>query len=177
MRVKDANQQPNDLAGGEELTRLLARFVREVFQQVFITLAKKVMTDFVRIQCQTVEGVDEIDQRGLREPFLITPRRVTENPSEAVRVCLLDLTQRLVDRRTQVRCLRRYIAPVRPRGKVELVVISLHLRGNVIAIVSNGLSPLPVIRVRDPLPKEDGEHIGLEVSWIHRPTQSIRRIP
>ena len=52
-------------------------------------------------------------------------------------------------------------------------IVRRHLGIDAISRVSDGLGVLPVSSVRDPLPEQYAEDVGLEVGWIDGATQGV----
>lgn len=163
--------------GGEELPGLLPGLVGEVLQQVLIRLPEQVVADVIGVQRDAVEGVEQVDQRGLRQALLIAPCGVPEDPGEGLGVRLLDLGEGFADTHPDVVGLGGHRRPVRLRRHGEAVKVALDLVVEVVAVICDRSGVLPRPVVADPFPEQHREDVRFEVGGVDRSAQRVRGGP
>ena len=121
--------------------------------------------------------LDQVAEQRIGEPILVRPLGVAEDAVERLRVGLLDLAHRLLQRLADVGRDRAHIVPVAALGNLEAVV----LREERVLLVAAGLRQrrgvLLVVHVGDALEEQQREDVGLEVGGIDRAAQDVGGLP
>ena len=110
--------------------------------------------------------LDQVPQRGVREPVLIGPLRVPEDPEQEVGVGPFDVVNSPLDGLPHVRGLVAHILPVRPFGDLKPVVLRECGVFRIAPGLLQGLGELLVIHVAEAFEEEQGEDILLVVPRV-----------
>jgi len=121
--------------------------------------------------------LDEVPQQRIRQPVLIGPRRVAEDPVQRLRVRLLDAPERGLQRLADIGRDSAYVVPMAAFRNLKSVVS----RKPGVFLVPFGFCQrrliFLVMCVADALEEEQREDEGLEIGRIDGTTQDVRGLP
>ncbi len=173
LGIENPRQRPHDITRCEELTRLLARLVRELLQQVLVRITKQVVRDLTGSEIERGERLDQIEQRRLRQLIAIRPRRIAKDARERLRVRLLDAIKDLLQREADILVCLEQISPVTPVRHIEAVKIRLNLAIDIITKFGDGLGVFLQPGIVNALQKQERKDELLEIRGIHRAAETI----
>lgn len=121
--------------------------------------------------------VDESDQQGVGQAFLVGPLGVTEDARQCRRVSPLDLTHRRVDPLPDVGGSLAQVGPVRPDGDLKAVLLwEVRVLGIAVRLLEC-LGAFFVVDIADPLQEQQREDVRLEIGCVNRAAQDVGGLP